>query len=107
MATQEQFLRVVRSFKVNNYAIFDIVATLMGMFLLQKLTKWTTFDTLLLTIPLAYVSHKVTNTNTPMTQDIDNAIQRLFKEIVDDQHEDDLRREPSTDVPGPETSVLD
>lgn len=58
----------LRSFRVINYAIFDFIASFIGMYILAKIFKWNMKKVMLLTIPLSVVSHILVDNITPLTK---------------------------------------
>lgn len=113
MLSQKNVLSVLRSFKINNYAILDLVASFAGMLFAQRFTGFTTLDTILLTLPVAYFSHKITDTNTPMTQDIDNAISKFLNALfgqssaVQTENKELLKEDKSADTQEVKSAVLE
>ena len=61
-------INYLRSFRVINYAVFDFIASFIGMFILAKIFKWNMKKTMLLTIPLSVVSHILVDNITPLTK---------------------------------------
>lgn len=58
----------LRSFRVMNYAVFDFIASFIGMFILAKIFKLNMKKSMLLTIPLSVVSHILVDNITPLTK---------------------------------------
>ena len=56
------------SFRVMNYAVFDFIASFIGMFILAKIFKLKMKKSMLLTIPLSVVSHILVDNITPLTK---------------------------------------
>ena len=56
------------SFRVMNYAVFDFIASFIGMFILAKIFKLNMKKSMLLTIPLSVVSHILVDNITPLTK---------------------------------------
>lgn len=74
-----ELIEQLRSYKMNGYALFDMVVTFLGMYLVAVQMKLDVQGMLALALPLGVVVHYILNVDTKMTREVMGEGNHLLK----------------------------
>lgn len=72
----------LRSYKVMEYAVFDFVASFVGMYFIAQKMNWNIKKAMLLTIPFGIMVHLVLDIDTPLNRQVLGPENYLVKLII-------------------------